>query len=906
MTDRQDAQAGLDTQTAKDGNPNSISPSSQVSETLQPLLDASVMQDETGLQDLTEGQVGRADNANKLVYAGATVDTVTNMWTFDAEITVPPGSVNIGSQSISNAGAAMEWQNLSTGEQFLFVSDAIPLDPMASAGDLVRYKLGPETVFDSQTTDLSVISPKTGDDVFYIIPNAADGLNINFSAIGAEAGEFDFFLRLNSHTDLPIFQQRETYTADDVAVATITGITQASNAVVTFDAPHTYTVGQSPVFDQIAGMTEMNLLTGIGIVSTTATTITLDVDSTLFGAYVSGGEGYKEKLFDLTNPNLILGFGTLVYVELRPVQGSQTANRGGLFDLTSIGLPANSYLPWLRVLSRPAEIVSITDQTNIKDQAGQAILAWQRETASFTVSSNYAWIDFFPSADDQVITLPDPADLGDEARIDIYNQTDMPFNVEVRDHLGALVKDIRPVESFSFFYNDTDPAVGIWEVVQTSGDAVAMLNPLTYGDFNAIDWGELPTGDYILEATTEQISNEPSAWGTLPPATPYQIPVKVENESGFYLNQIALYSAFDSSNKSIGRMSSRAGGNFGGAVAVGWRSNIMEADGPITTPVDFVDFTAIIPNPPYNEGRTFYDMNKKALSYYNSEAETTINLAQEVIVQVRNESGATITNGSVVRASGSSTGLPLIDLAQSDTVVNAFAFGVATHDIENNTDGFITAFGSVGGLDTSSYSEGDILYVSGTVAGELTPTQQEILSPVAIVTVSDMTNGTIFVRPRGIINALGVGQVFKDSGSPTQGITTTPEPVSAYDNSAQPAIGVTPTFTASEGNFEAVLSPASPGLSGFYRVSFNASCTYGDSKDIVFTVYVNGSPTTLTAIMPFSSIDPSNGASVTISGITPTAITDTDDVEIYVEATESSGTLTFQSCAFGIERIGNA
>ena len=102
------------------------------------------------------------------------------------------------------------------------------------------------------------------------------------------------------------------------------------------------------------------------------------------------------------------------------------------------------------------------------------------------------------------------------------------------------------------------------------------------------------------------------------------------------------------------------------------------------------------------------------------------------------------------------------------------------------------------------------------------------------------------------------------------------------------------------------MSPSSPGASGFYNAVFSATCTYGDSKDVIFTLYINGSPTSLTAKMPFASIDPSQGASAGFSGITPVQITDSDDVEIYVESDEASGTLTFQSCIFNIVRIGNA
>lgn len=324
-----------------------------------------------------------------------------------------------------------------------------------------------------------------------------------------------------------------------------------------------------------------------------------------------------------------------------------------------------------------------------------------------------------------------------------------------------------------------------------------------------------------------------------------------------------------------------------------------------TGPFPFTDYENAIPNPAYQEGRVFYDMGRKALSYYNSESDTTINIAQETVVLVKNESGVALSNGQAVKAVGSSGGLPLVELALADVTDNAFVAGVITHDIPNNDTGFMTAFGSVGGLDTSTFSGGDVLYLSSTTPGLLTDEEQAVLSPVALVTTADMTDGTIFVRPRGVVNLTAVGQVFKDSGSPTQDITTAPEPVSAYENILAPGVNVSATFNASEGNFEAILAPAIIGATGYYSVDFGATCTYDDSKNVIFTVYINGSPSALGAIMPFSSVDPAEGASISINGLTPVVLSNTDDVEVYLQAESASGTITFQSCSFNINRVGN-
>lgn len=67
----------------------------------------------------------------------------------------------------------------------------------------------------------------------------------------------------------------------------ITAITKAAQAVVTVGA-HTFTTADSVHFTGVAGMTQINGLRG-DIVSIGATTITVDIDSTAFSTYTSGG-----------------------------------------------------------------------------------------------------------------------------------------------------------------------------------------------------------------------------------------------------------------------------------------------------------------------------------------------------------------------------------------------------------------------------------------------------------------------------------------------------------------------------------------------------------------------------------------------------------------------------------------
>ena len=96
-------------------------------------------------------------------------------------------------------------------------------------------------------------------------------------------------------------------------------------------------------------------------------------------------------------------------------------------------------------------------------------------------------------------------------------------------------------------------------------------------------------------------------------------------------------------------------------------------------------------------------------------------IGQEKIVRVYNETGSAITEGQVVRIIGSDGTRITVDLPQatsalaSDTIL-----GVATEDIPNLSEGFVTSYGRVNNLDTSAYTEGDKLYLSQTTQGGLT------------------------------------------------------------------------------------------------------------------------------------------------------------------------------------------
>ena len=127
----------------------------------------------------------------------------------------------------------------------------------------------------------------------------------------------------------------------------------------------------------------------------------------------------------------------------------------------------------------------------------------------------------------------------------------------------------------------------------------------------------------------------------------------------------------------------------------------------------------------------------------------TIQLGQETVSLVRNNTGSVIPDGSVVYITGSSGNKKTIALAaNTDEISTESVFGVATEEIANNDDGFITIIGLVRGLDTSALTEGAPVYL-GAVAGSFTDVKP--LTPAHLVLVgyvvnSHVTQGSVFVK----------------------------------------------------------------------------------------------------------------------------------------------------------------
>ena len=189
------------------------------------------------------------------------------------------------------------------------------------------------------------------------------------------------------------------------------------------------------------------------------------------------------------------------------------------------------------------------------------------------------------------------------------------------------------------------------------------------------------------------------------------------------------------------------------SVTAGQGIDVDQPTGDVTVAVGvqpYLDFDDNLANPAYQEGRLFYDKTQKALSYYNEVDGITVNLGQEQLVRVFNNSGTTILNGQICYLSGGANDFPEVMLAQADAAATSSStLGMATFDIPDGEYGYVCTSGLVHDLDTSAYGVGDTLYLSAATAGGITdtmPLQPNYDIIVGYVTKSDATLGTVYVQ----------------------------------------------------------------------------------------------------------------------------------------------------------------
>ena len=136
----------------------------------------------------------------------------------------------------------------------------------------------------------------------------------------------------------------------------------------------------------------------------------------------------------------------------------------------------------------------------------------------------------------------------------------------------------------------------------------------------------------------------------------------------------------------------------------------------------------------------------------------------------KGQAGEALTKGDPVYISGISGNTTIVSKSDADDSSKMPCFGIVDATVNANAACSVVTFGTLQGLDTSSFSEGDELFVSAT--GTLTTTaptgESALLQKIAKVTKSHASSGSIKVSGAGRTNAtpnLNDGNFFLGNGS---------------------------------------------------------------------------------------------------------------------------------------------
>lgn len=131
----------------------------------------------------------------------------------------------------------------------------------------------------------------------------------------------------------------------------------------------------------------------------------------------------------------------------------------------------------------------------------------------------------------------------------------------------------------------------------------------------------------------------------------------------------------------------------------------------------------------------------------------TVTNATRLITTVYNNSGATITKGTVVYINGRhSSNYPTILPAQANSEENSYkTFAIVDENIADQATGIVVQAGNITGLNlpTATYTDGDIVYLSPTVSGGITnvkPLAPNHICKLGSVTRAHPTFGTIEIK----------------------------------------------------------------------------------------------------------------------------------------------------------------
>lgn len=264
-------------------------------------------------------------------------------------------------------------------------------------------------------------------------------------------------------------------------------------------------------------------------------------------------------------------------------------------------------------------------------------------------------------------------------------------------------------------------------------------------------------------------------------------------------------------------------------------------------------------------------------------ASATVAATTSVIATVRNETGATLTKGTVVYISGAASNKALVAKAQANgESTSASTYGIVQNDISNNNNGTVVIAGIIENIDTSAFVAGTILYLSPTTAGGLTSTKPSApnhMVYIGVVSYQHANQGAIQMR---LVSGYEIEELHNVavSSATDLDLLAYESSTSLWKNKSYSTLGLLTSATA------ASTYQTQSGMSSYLTTS-SASSTYAPKASPTFTG---------TVTIP---------AGASISGYAPLASPTFTGVPAVPTATAGTNTTQAASTAFVQTAVAN-
>lgn len=128
---------------------------------------------------------------------------------------------------------------------------------------------------------------------------------------------------------------------------------------------------------------------------------------------------------------------------------------------------------------------------------------------------------------------------------------------------------------------------------------------------------------------------------------------------------------------------------------------------------------------------------------------------RDIYVEVKNISSATLPKGTPVHVSGSTGNTNLVIAASASDATTMPATFILNEELAPDQEGLGIAIGFINGVNTSGFTEGDVVYV-GESGGytNIKPTGSNLIQNLGIVTKVDASNGSGYILGAGRTNAV--------------------------------------------------------------------------------------------------------------------------------------------------------